>query len=79
MRSIKASELGTYLYCRRAWWFRQQGIEGMNQAELQAGTEFHHRHGTRIRLTGLVRTAGWILLLLGLVFLAAALAAMWTG
>ena len=38
MAVIRSSDIGNYLYCRRAWWYRKQGIESDNRAELAAGT-----------------------------------------
>ncbi len=62
-RVIRASELGTYLYCRRAWWYRKQGIESDNQAELAGGSELHLQHGRRIMAAGILQVAAYILLL----------------
>lgn len=70
---IRASEIGSYLYCRRAWWYRKQGVESENQAELAAGTELHHQHGRQVLAAGLARGLGVILLLVALVLLAVAL------
>lgn len=66
---IRASEIGSYLYCRRAWWYRKQGVKSENQAELDAGTELHRRHGRQVLAAGLLRTLGWILLLVAFILL----------
>ena len=47
---INASEIGTYLYCRRAWALRKLGVESTNQKDLERGNEFHHAFGKRERL-----------------------------
>ena len=70
MAVIRSSDIGNYLYCRRAWWYRKQGLESENQAELAAGTELHHRHGRQVLASSLNRTLGLILLLAALVLLA---------
>jgi len=50
MRIIRASEIGEYLYCRRAWWLRHvQGLESANEGVMAEGTEAHAGHG---RLVG---------------------------
>ena len=66
MRTIRASEIGSFLYCRRAWWYQQQGLESENQAELAAGSEFHQRHGRQVALAGMLRGLGWVLLMAAL-------------
>jgi hypothetical protein len=71
MRVIRSSEIGNYLFCRRAWWYRKQGFESGNQAELVSGTELHRKHGRKVLAAGLLRTAGLMLLLLALVLLVA--------
>lgn len=71
MRVIRSSEIGNYLYCRRAWWYRQQGFESENQADLASGTELHRKHGRKVLAAGLLRTSGFLLLLLALVLLVA--------
>jgi len=64
MPVTRASEIGSYLYCRRAWWYRRQGYESANVTELAAGTRLHERHGAGLLGTNLTRALG--LLLLGL-------------
>ena len=71
MHIIRSSDIGTYLYCRRAWWYKKQGIESVNQTELAAGTELHAKHGRQVLASTLTRTAGLILLMLALVMLVA--------
>ena len=69
MPVIRSSDIGNYLYCRRAWWYRKQGYESENQAELASGTELHRKHGRNVLLAGLLRTLGFLLLLVALVLL----------
>lgn len=71
MKTIRASEVGTYLFCARAWWYRQKGIKSTNQAEMTAGTELHHLHGRQVIASSLTRTLALILLLVALVLLVA--------
>jgi len=69
MPVIRSSDIGNYLYCRRAWWYRKQGYESENQAELASGTELHRKHGRKVLLSGLLRTLGFLLLLVALLLL----------
>jgi CRISPR/Cas system-associated exonuclease Cas4 (RecB family) len=71
MRVIRSSDIGTYLYCHRAWWYKKQGIESANQSELAAGTELHVKHGRQVLASTLTRTIGLVLLMIALVMLVA--------
>lgn len=71
MSVIRSSDIGSYLYCRRAWWYRKQGLESDNQAELVAGTELHHKHGRQVVAASLTRAAGFILLMIAIIVLVA--------
>jgi len=73
MRAIRASEIGTFVFCRRAWWFHRQGIASQNQAELSGGSAYHQKHGRQVVRAGLLRAAGWLILSLAILLLAAAL------
>ena len=46
----KASEIGEFVYCNRAWWLHHiEGLEGTNRAALDAGRAQHARHGASVR------------------------------
>ncbi len=77
IRTIRASEIGSFLYCRRAWWYRQQGETPENQAELTGGSQYHQRHGRQVLLSGVIRAAGAVLLLIALALLAGGLVLQW--
>ncbi len=70
MRTLRASEIGAYLYCRRAWWYALTGHRSENQAEMAAGSELHVRHGRTVLAAGCLKTLAYILLLAALALLA---------
>jgi CRISPR/Cas system-associated exonuclease Cas4 (RecB family) len=74
MRTIRASEIGAYLYCRRAWWYQRQGLPSENQENLAAGTAVHRKHGQAVLTAGCLRAVAYVLLLAA----AAAMAAYFT-
>jgi CRISPR/Cas system-associated exonuclease Cas4 (RecB family) len=67
MRKIRASDIGSYLFCQRAWWYRQQGIASENLADLAGGRELHHQHGRKVLTSGILRMAAYALLLAALI------------
>src|SRR5258706_1280863 len=67
MKTIRASDIGTYLYCRRAWWDRLHGYESINQAELAAGSDLHHSHRRKVNSAGIYTALGLLLLLSALI------------
>ena len=67
MRTIRASEIGSFFYCRRAWWYQRQGIQSENQADLASGLELHRRHGRAVLASGCIRFVAYVMLLLALV------------
>ncbi len=69
-RTIRASEIGTYLYCKRAWWYQSQGIESQNQQELAGGFSYHQQHGKHVLTGVLLRVLGWLVLTVALILLA---------
>ena len=71
MAVIRSSDIGNYLYCRRAWCYKKQGFESDNQAELASGTEIHRQHGRKVLVSSLSRTLGLVLLFVALILLVA--------
>jgi hypothetical protein len=66
-RVLRASEIGEYLFCKRAWWLHRQGVEPSNRAAREAGIAAHESHAKVIAWTGCLRTIAFILLLAAIV------------
>jgi hypothetical protein len=77
MRTIRASEIGTYSYCARAWWYYTQGLHSENQVEMDIGSEYHQHHGRMVLTARLMRLGGWLLLFVALVLLTIGLTLLW--
>jgi hypothetical protein len=70
MRTLRASEIGVYLYCQRAWWYQKKGQPSENLAEMAAGSELHYQHGRAVLGLSCLRVLAYTLLLAALVLLA---------
>jgi CRISPR/Cas system-associated exonuclease Cas4 (RecB family) len=60
---VRASALGEYVFCARAWWLRREGVQPTRGGEARAaGTRWHEGHGRsvarakRLRLVAAVCT-----------------------
>ena len=63
---IRASEIGQYVFCQRAWWLATvQGYRPVNETELSAGTQAHLQHARAVAASQRWRRAGLALLILG--------------
>ncbi|MBT3320801.1 MAG: hypothetical protein HN392_00795 [Anaerolineae bacterium] len=69
MKIIRSSEIGSYLYCHRAWWYAKKGKKSENQAEMKAGTRMHEHHGRQVIASGLTRALAIIFFLIALVMM----------
>jgi CRISPR/Cas system-associated exonuclease Cas4 (RecB family) len=76
-RVIRASEIGDYLFCKRAWWMRAQGMEAENREALDAGTAEHEDLARRVALSGCLRTAAFLLFLAALTTAVVGVTILW--
>lgn len=65
-QTIQASEIGSYLYCQRAWWYQRQGLRSANVRELARGAAVHEAHGRGVRRLSWQRAAAVVLVALAL-------------
>jgi hypothetical protein len=67
-RYVNASELGTYVFCAKAWQLSQIGAPSQNTAEQAEGTEWHAAHSGQVagteRSARLARVFAFALLVL---------------
>jgi CRISPR/Cas system-associated exonuclease Cas4 (RecB family) len=66
MRIIRASEIGTYQFCNRAWWYQLKGYEPDNQAELAGGSEIHEKHSRVVVASNCLQVFAYASLLLAI-------------
>lgn len=53
---IRASGMGEYVFCARAWWLRLEGHEPTRGAGArEAGRSWHEGHGRRVARAGALR------------------------
>jgi CRISPR/Cas system-associated exonuclease Cas4 (RecB family) len=69
MPIIRASEVGEYVYCARAWWLRRvAGWEPAGRERRSAGVVHHTRHARTVRFSSVLLALSFMFLLLALVF-----------
>lgn len=74
---IRASEVGEYVYCARAWRLRKDGFEPTaSGARFEAGRLWHAEHGEGVRRARHLRALAAASLLLALL-LATLIALLW--
>lgn len=70
-RLIRASEIGEYVFCHRAWWLhRVQGLESAQRAQMEHGIAEHSEHGRAVQRADTLTRAAIILGVLALFFAA---------
>jgi hypothetical protein len=75
-RVIRASEIGQYDFCAKAWWLGSiEGVPPSNVHELQAGTAVHEEHGRQVRRASQLQVAALVLVGFGVIVLVLAILA----
>jgi hypothetical protein len=70
MPPIRASEIGEYVFCHRAWWLRRaRGLKSSNMTQMAEGTAAHARHGQHVGLAAGLRALALILLGIAILWL----------
>jgi CRISPR/Cas system-associated exonuclease Cas4 (RecB family) len=70
MPIIRASEVGEYVYCARAWWLRRViGMQPAEQARRDKGMTLHWRHGRAVRYSRVLLVLAGTLLVVSLTLL----------
>lgn len=69
-RVIRASEIGQYAYCARAWWLGSvEGLPSAHREAMEAGEATHRRHGRRVRTSLALRRLAYGVLALAVVLI----------
>jgi CRISPR/Cas system-associated exonuclease Cas4 (RecB family) len=69
---VTASEIGDFVYCKRGWWLRFNGLLPANR-EMIAGTAGHEKLSTALHTNRRNIQLAWIIILCAVVLLLAAL------
>jgi len=70
-RVVRASELGQYSFCAKAWWLGSvDGVPSANVHEMDAGTSAHEQHGQAVQFSVWLNRVGVACLILGALALA---------
>jgi len=76
-RYIRASELRSFSFCRRAWFFEREGQASTLHAERRRGSADHRQHGGAVVQATTAARLSSALFTLALFALAAAAALWW--
>jgi hypothetical protein len=62
---IRASEIGEYVYCRRAWWLKRvKGLQSGHVRQLDDGRRYHEKHGAKVRTHSWMRKLAYVFIFL---------------
>lgn len=65
---VRASDIGAWSYCNRAWWLANvRGVEHQHPEQLARGVQAHRQHGLGVQQARQLANIGFLLLLLAIV------------
>jgi len=77
---VRASGMGEYVYCARAWWLRREGVTPTHGGEARAaGTRWHEGHGRTVARAKRLRLVSAACIYLALALAAVLLLLWWRG
>ena len=77
---VRASEMGEYVFCARAWWMRREGVKPTRAGEArEAGVRWHESHGRSVGRARRLRLVSALCAYLALAMAAALLLVWWRG
>jgi hypothetical protein len=77
MRTIRASEISTYVFCQRAWKYLDRGEVSNNISAMASGSEIHYQHGKAVLGIGCLRSLAYGMLLVALIIIVIYLTELW--
>ena len=77
---VRASAMGEYAFCARAWWLRREGFKPTRGGEARAaGTRWHEAHGRAVGRARRLRVVSAVCAGLALALAATLLLLWWRG
>jgi type IV secretory pathway TrbF-like protein len=77
---VRASGMGEYVYCARAWWLRREGVRPTRGGEARAaGTRWHEGHGRSVARARRLRLVASVCVYLAVALAAVLLYQWWRG
>jgi hypothetical protein len=77
---VRASGMGEYAFCARAWWLRREGVSPTRGGEARAaGTRWHESHGRAVERARRLRLVSAICAWLALALAVLLLLVWWRG
>ena len=66
---IRASEINSFLFCQRAWWYEKQGEKSQNLSELEEGINLHLAHAKTVNQATTLKGVAILLFLISMIIL----------